>query len=352
MELFSEGSVRFYAEDKQLKSAEVFYNPRRIFDRDLNVLLFSSMHANNLKGLELFSGSGVRGLRICSETGKFGSFTFNDIKTASITAKNLWLNRQNYKCTVKVTEQNSKFYDSNDRYDYVDLDPFGSPVPYIETALRLLDKHGILAVSATDTAALLGSAQKACVRKYGSKSLRTSYSNELGIRILIKRIAELSEKFSMHARPILFNFNGNFIRVYFHFSHRKQGKIGYSYQCSKCPSRSLKESKTCGYCGASMVKVGPLWLDSLYSRKVVKDMLDYVNNTHLNSEEQNNNPKKYLEQLSGELNIFSYYTTSELSSFFKKPEERVDKFKNKTVLSPKGFRTNLNFKKLVTSIGY
>ncbi|MCL4376039.1 hypothetical protein M1558_00920 [Candidatus Parvarchaeota archaeon] len=346
MDFFKEGKVKFFAEDKQLKKAEVFFNPKRKFDRDLNVLLVSSLMPENSSGLELFSGSGVRGLRLCIETGKFSVFSFNDIKSSGIVEKNLEANRGKLlKIDKKVTGFDAASFEAGKKYDYIDIDPFGSPVFYLNSALKLLKKNGILAVSATDTAALMGSAQKACMRKYGSVSLKTAYSNELGIRILIKKVMEEAAAHSIKLLPLLFNFEGNFLRVYFKsISSNGKEKIGYAYQCSKCPSRQIKEEIKCSYCGSNVHRIGKLWLGPLYSKKHVIKMLSALNE---------NNPdfaadsvlklSDYLTRLSKELDVFSYYTTSQISSFLKQPELSMSGFKDKTVLSPKGFRIKESF---------
>ena len=56
-------------------------------------------------------------------------------------------------------------------YDYVDLDPFGTPVEFIPAALQALKRNGILAITATDTAPLAGTQAKKCVRRYGADAV-------------------------------------------------------------------------------------------------------------------------------------------------------------------------------------
>ncbi len=353
MELFKEGNVIFHAEDKQLKKAGVFFNPKRKFDRDINVLLVSSLIKDNSTGLELFSGSGIRGLRLCAETKKFNKFTFNDIKSSNIIKQNLEINKKNLLMTVKtVNNAEATSFKSSSKYDYIDIDPFGSPVFYLDSALNLLKRRGVLAVSATDTAALLGSAQKACLRKYGSLSLKTAYSNEIGIRILIKRVVEAALAHSINLVPILFNFEGNFIRVYFKAnSLRIKPNIGYAYQCYNCPNRTIETLEKCDYCGSKMHRVGPMWLGSLYNKKYVTKMLSSLKQNSMKfSDESSSKLLSYLNAILSELPVFSYYTTREISSFLKQPEIRISKFKNRTVLSPKGFRTKSNFSDLIKSL--
>ncbi len=346
MDLFEEGKVKFFAEDKQLKKAEVFFNPKRKFDRDLNVLLVSSLMNKNLSGLELFSGSGVRGLRLCIETGKFSSFVFNDIKSSEIVEKNIEINKRKLsKVDKKVTNFDAVSFESGKKYDYIDIDPFGSPVFYLNSAFKLLKKGGVLAVSATDTAALMGSAQKACIRKYGSVSLKTAYSNELGIRILIKKVIEEAEIHSIKLLPLLFNFEGNFLRVYFKsIAYNTKEKIGYAYQCSKCPSRQIKKEIKCSYCGSKVYRIGKLWLGPIYSKKYIVKMLSVLNGKDLSFPADSVlKVSNYLTKLSNELDVFSYYTTSQISSFLKQPELSISRFKDKTILSPKGFRIAVSF---------
>lgn len=352
MDFFKEGKASFFAEDKQLKKAEVFFNPKRKFDRDLNILLVDSLMHENSSGLELFSGSGVRGLRLCIETGKFSVFNFNDIKSKEIVERNLELNGKKLsKIDKTVTSFDSASFESRKKYDYIDIDPFGSPVFYLDSALKLLKKGGILAVSATDTAALMGSAQKACMRKYGSVSLKTAYSNELGIRILIKKIIEEAAVHSIKLLPLMFNFEGNFVRVYFKSTaSMNEENVGYAYQCSNCPDRQVKEEIKCSYCGSKMHKIGKLWLGPLYSRKHVMKMLSTLNEENLNfTEDSISKLSNYLTRISNELEVFSYYTTSEISSFLKQPELSISIFKDKTVLSPKGFRTTKSFSDLLNN---
>jgi tRNA (guanine26-N2/guanine27-N2)-dimethyltransferase len=353
MELFNEGQVIFYAEDKQLKKAGVFFNPKREFDRDLNVLVVSSLISNKSAGLELFSGSGIRGLRLCIESNKFNKFTFNDIKSYDTVKRNLELNKKRLLSTDKtVNNTDATLFESSSKYDYIDIDPFGSPVFYLDSALNLLKRGGVLAVSATDTAALLGSAQKACLRKYGSVSLKTSYSNELGIRILIKKVIEYGLNHSINLVPILFNFEGNFIRVYFKADPSKiKPSIGYAYQCYKCPNRVTKALLKCDYCGGRMHKIGPMWLGSLHNEKYLNKMISSLKKNRMKfSDKASLKLMNYLNAVLSELPVFSYYTTSEISSFLKQPEIKISKFKNRTVLSPKGFRTKNSFSNLIATL--
>ncbi len=375
MELFREGAVRFYAENKQVRKSEVFYNPNRQFDRSLNVLFVRCSGKKKLKGLELFSGSGVRGLRLCTETEKFASFVFNDIKSIDTLEKNITLNGKNLRgIRLDIKSQDAKRFVSAEKYDYIDIDPFGSPAPYLNTAFTLIKKGGFIGLSATDTAALFGSAQKACMRKYGSLSLKTPYSNEIGIRILIKKVEEVANSFNFSVKPLFFDFNGNFLRLYFLVERINNGhNLGFIYQCSKCPNRSTEKSLKCGYCGSKMVKAGGLWLDPMFDKLFVRNMyrtamhesgvdlefngentmkiyrLNIVRGKNKKRISADDSITDYLKKLMKEKETVTYYTTDELASYLKTPEKSIREFEDKTVLSSKGFRWTASFESLIKS---
>ncbi len=375
MEFFEEGAVKFYAENKQVRKSEVFYNPGRQFDRSLNILFVESSGKKKLKGLELFSGSGVRGLRLCTETEKFASFIFNDIKSRDTIEKNIALNGRNLRSIrLEIKSQDAKRFVSAEKYDYIDIDPFGSPVSYLDTAFTLIKKGGFIGLSATDTAALFGSAQKACMRKYGSLSLKTPYSNEIGIRILIKKVEEVANSFNFSVKPLFFDFNGNFLRLYFLVERINNGhNLGFIYQCSKCPNRSTEKSLKCGYCGSKMVKAGGLWLDPMFDKLFVRNMyrtamhesgvdlefngentmkiyrLNIVRGKNKKRMSADDSITDYLKKLMGEKEAVTYYTTDELASYLKTPEKSIREFEDKTVLSSKGFRWTASFESLIKS---
>ncbi len=340
MELFREGAINFYAEDKQTRKSKVFFNPSRNFDRDLNVLLFNALGAHNLKGIDLFGGSGIRSLRLSAETDAFDFFKINDLKTSKTIKKNVLKNKGKIKTKITVTSLNAlDIYSMQEGYDYVDIDPFGSPVKYLLQAMPKVKRGGILALTATDTAALYGKAKKACMLKYGSRSLKTGYFNEIGLRILIKRAEEIANFYERSVKPVFFDVRHHYIRVYLSVSKAKLDRdIGYIYQCSKCPNRVIKFSEICSFCGSKNIEVGPLWLDSLFDKNLVSKMFEIA---------QDADAKKYLETFKQEKDSVSYYTTTELASYLNIKEKKIDSFGSRTVLNDKGFRCDYEFKKLV-----
>jgi tRNA (guanine26-N2/guanine27-N2)-dimethyltransferase len=340
MELFTEGKIKFFAENKQTRDSKVFFNPMRDFDRDLNVIFINALGKHELRGIDLFGGSGVRGLRLASETNAFNLMRINDLKTSAIISKNVKLNTSKLKSKIDVTSFDATdIYSSKEGYDYLDIDPFGSPVRYLLQAMPKVRYGGVMALTATDGAALYGKATRAGTLKYGAKSFKTSYFNEVGLRILIKRTEEIANMYDRSVTPLFFDVRRHYLRVYFRAGKADaRRKLGYIYQCTSCPNRSLMHSDHCEFCGEKNIEIGPLWLGRLFERDLVKTMYNLA---------QDERVKRYLQTMKGESDAVSYYTTAELASYLKSKEKSVDAYGTKTVLNDKGFRSEREFKDML-----
>ena len=136
--------------------------------------------------------------------------------------------------------------------------------------------------------------------------------------------------------PLFFDVRRHYLRIYLRVVkasvHRK---IGHIYQCTLCPNRSLLYSTVCPFCGGKNIEIGPLWLDKLFDRDLVKTMYNLA---------QDKGTKRYLEMMKEESDAISYYTTDEFASYFKSKEKSVDAYGTRTVLNDKGFRSEHGFK--------
>jgi tRNA (guanine26-N2/guanine27-N2)-dimethyltransferase len=340
MDTFKEGKISFIAKDEQTRSAKVFFNPDRKFDRDLNVLLFRSLCLKGLSGADLFSASGIRGLRLSAETDSFRSMLLNDLHTSDVIKKNVKANMKKLNSEVTVSSFNVTDIDrSNGLFDYIDIDPFGSPMFYAVHAMENIRVGGVMALTATDTAALYGSANKACAVRYRAVSAKTSYYNELGLRILLKRMDDIAGVYRKEIEPIFFDVRKHYVRAYVRIKRIKPSdSIGYIYQCGRCPNRALEDIGKCGNCGSSMIKLGPVWSGKLFDRKLVQKMYETSDDTE---------EKDYLDVLRAEGDSVTYYTTTELASYLKQHEKKSGVIGTRTVLNNKGFRTDLGFKELL-----
>jgi tRNA (guanine26-N2/guanine27-N2)-dimethyltransferase len=259
--------------------------------RDLSVLAarqFQSEFGRPLKIADPMTGSGVRGLRYAAEVESIERVSLNDILPESTTVAyiNSTLNRLEDKADIQCLDANlflNLHSTPGKRFNLIDLDPYGSPAPYLDSAVRSLVDGGLLAMTATDMAVLCGVKSSACLRKYGGRPLRCEYSKEIGLRLLIGALISVAGRQGVAVKVKFSHSTDHYLRVYAMVirSAREAAndidKIGYIRHCFTCLSRSTSKGfvqvETCGRCGGPLSFAGPLYIGALADRKFVEGML-------------------------------------------------------------------------------
>src|SRR4030043_214024 len=202
--------------------APVFYNPVMELNRDISVLAFQAYQRTvnrDISICEPLTSSGIRGIRFAAEIHGVKKVMISDIseRAVKLAKRNVHLNGLQKSVTVQHKDANcllSCHGAPRKRFDIINVDPFGSPVPYLDSAVRALRNKGVLAITATDLAPLCGVHVKACVRKYGGKPLRTEYCHELAVRLLAGCIATVAAKHDIGIRVVFTHNVEHYIRVY------------------------------------------------------------------------------------------------------------------------------------------
>lgn len=138
--------------------APVFYNPAMALNRDLAVVTlqtYQRMSERELVCCEPLAGCGIRGVRLANEVEGVHKVVINDIspEASRLTEHNAKLGNSVKKIEVANEDANlllSRYAAPRKRFDYIDIDPFGSPAPYLDSALRAIRDGGLLALTATD----------------------------------------------------------------------------------------------------------------------------------------------------------------------------------------------------------
>lgn len=349
LETVSEGQVKLdVPSEKHYKldsKMPVFFNPIMKKNRDLNVVFLRALGKKRLRVLDLLSGTGVRGLRLAKEVPNT-EVTCNDLsrKAADLIRKNTKKNKlkimvENKPANLLLAELKS--------YDFIDIDPFGTPIHFLDDAVKRLSPHAILSVTATDTSALAGTYPKACLRKYGSRPLRNEFMHETGLRILIKKVQEVAAQYDVGLVPVFCHSSDHYMRVYLEkfSSATAANKVleehGYILYCWSCcyrkPVKSLlKETEKCPKCKSKLDYAGPLWLGKLWNSEIVKKMLKLAPEM------------KILQQISEEMQVNSvgFYDIHRLAK--KQKMSKIPKISiilkkiqpsTRTHFSPTGLRT-------------
>ena len=98
-------------------------------------------------------------------------------------------------------------------WHWIDIDPFGSPVAFLDTAVQALARHGVLEVSATDTAALSGSSKNPLMRRYGARVRLDKLKHDSGLRVLIANVARAAARHDRSIKPLLSIWDSHHLRV-------------------------------------------------------------------------------------------------------------------------------------------
>jgi len=357
--------------------APVFYNPVMELNRDIAVLAlqaYQRMLKRELSVCEPLAGCGVRGIRFAAEVEGVKNVVVNDInvKAFQLASYNVQLNGLSKRVTVKNEDANfllSSYGAPRKRFDVIDIDPFGSPVPYLDSAIRALRNGGLLALTATDMAPLCGVHPKACIRKYGGKPLRTEYCHELAVRLLAGCLATTAAKYDIGVNIEFSHSTDHYIRVYAIIKHGAKKadenikNMGYIFHCFKCFHRETKKglfitdaSGKCIECGSKMNGAGPLWLGKIFNGQFCRSM-------EKETAQKNFNPRsmkkirKILSLIIDEAEApVTYYVLDNLCHSLALPVPQVRKvvqaLKEKgfqaflTHFNPKGIKSNVSVKEI------
>ena len=347
--------------------APVFYNPIMEFNRDLTVLAFKAyqhMVNHEISICEPFTSQGIRGIRFAAEIDGVTRLILSDINTSAIElAKyNIELNKLKNRISIKHKDANAVLSDNaspKKRFDIIDIDPFGTPVPYLDSAFRAVKNNGLIAVTATDLAPLCGVHAKACVRKYGGKPLRTEYCHELAVRLLVGCMASVAAKHDIGIRIIFSHSSDHYIRVYVQVGYGCQKadeslkSTGYILHCFGCMHRETSrqifgKSSQCPECGAKMEQAGPLWIGSISDPSFIDQIIKENRNTAfknsakiiklltLTKGEAAEPPTYYvIDKLSGKLNLPAPSNQAFLSELKRSGFQAVQ-----THFNPRSIKTN------------
>lgn len=263
--------------------APVFYNPIMELNRDITVLalqVYQKMVGREISVCEPLTGSGIRGVRFALEVKDIKEVFVNDISPEAAKLANFNVEKNGLIGRVKVMNEDANRFLGGytapfKRNDVIDIDPFGSPVYYLDSAIRAIRDGGLLALTATDMAPLCGIHPRACIRKYGGKPLRTEYCHELAVRLLLGCLAMIAAKHGFGIRVKFSHSTDHYIRVYAVTQHGAKKadeslqRMGYILHCFACLHREVLEGlfsfheHKCKECGLKINVAGPLWLGKL-----------------------------------------------------------------------------------------
>ncbi|KAG9244399.1 S-adenosyl-L-methionine-dependent methyltransferase [Calycina marina] len=275
--------------------------------------------------LDALSATGLRALRYVHEIPFTTSVTANDLLPAATKTINLNVQHNNLDGKIKSITGNAMTHMYNvagsqmvnkmgrvitgEKYDVIDLDPYGTAAPFLDSAVQgVRDDGGLLCVTCTDAGvwASNGYPEKA-YSLYGGIPIKGLHSHEGGLRLILHAIATSAARYGLAMEPLLslsIDFYARvFVRIHKSAADVKflAGKTMVVYNCDVgcgawstqmvgknklSPNKSgngyfwkhvfeqgPSGSNCCEHCGMKRHMAGPMFAGPLHSPHFIKRIL-------------------------------------------------------------------------------
>merc|ERR1719309_1142249 len=302
---------------------DVFYNPVQEFNRDLSTAVIQAHAAQHLDVVDLKAGdvceegitvlealaaSGLRSIRFAKEITGLKSIVANDWSKQA--TESIRRNVEHNKVENLVRPNNGdasmlmyQHKQPNSRFDVIDLDPYGSPTPFLDAAVQSVSDGGLLCVTATDMAVLCGNSPETCYTKYGAISLKTRSCHEFGIRIVLQSLESHANRHGRYIEPLISLSIDFYVRVFVRVRtgqaacKSSTSKLGHVWQCRGCEALQFQRlgrvdehpngknkrytlvngpavDRHCGDCGHDWYMGGPIWLNPIHNVDFIKSLVE------------------------------------------------------------------------------
>jgi tRNA (guanine26-N2/guanine27-N2)-dimethyltransferase len=312
----------------------VFYNPLMKINRDFTIIILKSYY-NIIKKkfdiLDCMAATGIRSIRILKEIPEVvNKIYINDIKKEAIEniKENLKINNLENDERIIILNKDCREILLKYKFDYIDIDPFGSPIGFVELLPKALKNNGIAGITATDISSLSGSKPKSCFRKYNTIGIKTDFYLEFGLRNLAKYIIIEGLKYDIALIPIFSYYYNHHYRIFVKKSTKSKDinylmeNIKEIYYCKNCGYKSLENGK-CKICNNDLIKLGPIYIGKLYDENILNNIKNNISLLNLDKDE-----RKIIDRIlncDSKLDLWYYYDIRKISSFYKNNLPKIEK---------------------------
>ncbi|XP_053573806.1 tRNA (guanine(26)-N(2))-dimethyltransferase isoform X2 [Bombina bombina] len=301
---------------------------------------------DGLRVLEGLAASGLRSIRFAREVPGLHSIIANDFSASAVELikRNIQFNGVENLVTASYSDARMLMYsrrETRERFDVIDLDPYGSPSMFLDAAVQSVSEGGLLCVTCTDMAVMAGNSGETCYSKYGAMSIKSKFCHEMALRILLHSLDLRSNCYQRYIVPLLCVSADFYIRVFVRvFTGQAKVKLSASkqalvYNCVGCgtyhvqrmgratsqgnhtkfsPGTGPPVGMNCEFCHQKHQMGGPLWAEALHDNDFVGRVLSALER----------NPKRFRtsDRIQGVLSMVTeeltdvplYYTLDNLSS--------------------------------------
>ncbi|MBI5046585.1 tRNA (guanine(10)-N(2))-dimethyltransferase [Candidatus Micrarchaeota archaeon] len=347
-------------------SKSVFYNTKMRLCRSISSLALGAI-TDPIEVVDAFCATGIRGIRYAKENPNVKKITFVDLDKKAITLARKNAKKNKLKSSFEAKNISHAAFDLF--ADFLEIDPFGTPSPYLLDSMRFFNRNKVayLSVTATDVAVLCGGIVAACMKNYHSKPLNNEFTHENGLRIMIKRIAEVAAEFNFGVCPLISFSNKHYLKSVIRLdrsadlAYSAMRSLGYVSYCSNCGYRSSSKfpQSNCSCGNSTMDYAGSLWLGELHNRTFLEKMISLNQKRDYSDRDEID---KMLNELGGEIALPAYYYNVHNLSKFKKSTrvmkitDVIDRLRtsgfiaSRTHFSPISIKTNAPYSELLKVI--
>jgi tRNA (guanine26-N2/guanine27-N2)-dimethyltransferase len=309
----------------------VFYNPVQELNRDLTVAVLRAYPEWSGRSVDSYldatAASGVRGVRAANE-GYDATCCDVDSGAVALAERNFAHNGLD----GEAVHRKAQAFMHESHFDVVDLDPFGTPVPFADAAVDAA--NSLLCVTATDTAPLCGAHFRSGVRTYSAVPRNTEFHAEVGVRVLLSALVRIAARYDVAARPVFTHATSHYVRTCLHLdsgagvADAQVDELGHVDWCQDCLYREHERGlladplEACPECGGTVQTAGQLYLgrpdDPGFLGAVRAELTDELG-THEEAE-------KLLGRIAGELDRPTHYDQHRLYRNWSEPNVGMDEF--------------------------
>ncbi len=310
---------------------DVFFNPTMELNRDVTVATLRAYREREPRVdtyLDAMAASGVRGVRAAAE-GYSATCADIDERAVELARENFARNELDGRAVQR--DANALVYD--ELFDVVDLDPFGTPMPFADATLA--NARNLVCVTATDTAPLCGAHFNSGVRKYSTVPQNTDYHAEMGLRVLLSALVRTAARHDIAAVPILSHVTRHYARTYLELDHRATAadaaieQLGYVHHCEDCLERDHEfgliahPPEVCPICESNrLLTAGPIWLGPTMDPEFTLAARDHVTDDMSEAKRA----RSMLSTMAGELDVPTHYDQHRLCKLWGRPANSMDEF--------------------------
>ncbi|OLN97539.1 tRNA (guanine(26)-N(2))-dimethyltransferase, mitochondrial [Colletotrichum chlorophyti] len=278
--------------------------------------------------LDALSASGLRALRYSHELPFVTSVTANDLTKSAIESIKLNTKHNGLEHKIQTSHDDAIAHmyrriaddlskrdrfgnpSKENKYDAIDLDPYGTAAPFLDAAVQAVrDDGGLLCVTCTDGSHWAGHcyAEK-CFSLYGGTPVKGLHSHEVGLRLILHALTSAAARYGLTIEPVLSLSIDFYCRVFVKVRKSKDavnyqgGKTMIMYNCPGCSawetqpmvrtrpapkkkggyfykhglSQGPPTDSSCKHCGSSMHIAGPMYSGPLHNADFIQRILDLL----------------------------------------------------------------------------